>query len=1827
MMMMCASLASAQTIIQVGASQTYTTIQAAYNTGIPTDITSSGAYIIQLESDYAPEGETYPITLGAKTGSSETNTITIRPATDVSKIIANPASATVNKTIVFDGASYVTIDGVARTGATTLTIQNPNSVAAHTIFFTNTATNNKVKNCIIKGSSTTKSPGTLNNAVIYFDAQANNGNTIEYNNICDISGSPMPVTMILVNSTTSGASDYNTIQYNNIYNYNYSSTSANGVPAAVHVLGNNSNVNILNNRIYWTANPAATTANLWGIYFEDTSIGAKSRVEDNDFGGLNEDGASTVTLTITDKTFVAIKINANATLKRNIFRNTNLAVSPSSITAVFGAIYLNATLGTDLGATDNLNTIEGNTISNFNQISSVNREPNYALITLKGGPTSVSRTFKNNIISDLYGVANGTTKGECFVRLVQVTGTTAASGQWHFIGNKMYNIVSGDGTAGTDRKQLILGLDLLANTGIVEKNEFYNLRPRTTSGLSSYAFAIRVSGGNTTGTTIRNNVITLGNDVTHSCSLYGIYQNAATATTDNFYCYNNSVYIGGTATEGTTKTGNTFPFYRTGVVPVSDVRNNIFANQRTNGTGRSGIHCAISVAAATNLATCDKNVYQFTGSSFGALGTTGTYANLGAWQSASGKDGSSVVSSPSFVAPTTHNLKITTNSSPAFHTGDYISMDDFESTTRIEYSGKMDIGAYVIPVASSITIDSKTVPTNGTYIANQNLDFTVTYSKSVTVSGGTPYIPVTLSNSTVVNAAYISGSGTGILTFRYTVGANVTSTGISMGDINLNGATIVNGSDNAPLITNQALASVNLDGNYGTSVTGVATPVSSSNTQSTITYWTNAVLDYIVTFGEAVNVTGTPRIPITLTGGATVYANYYGGTGTASLTFRYVVGSSDAPGTIATGSTIDLNSGTIKTGSNLNAVLTLNNLTPTGKTLKIDDVQNSAAERRWLTYTAPTSGTYGIGQNIDILVSVESSTAANNNGSAQLVNFSFTAGVNAPYIPLTLDNGTIVKAYCTAPGTIAYGVKKTFRYTIVSGDVDLNGVVIGNIELNGSTINYNSGSYQMGQTVSFASAPVVKIANGTLPTVSVPTTPSVTYGIGQTIKFKAAYSEVVNVTGTPYISIVVGSTTKNATYLSGSGTTDIIFGYTVASGDEDADGITITSQDITLNSGTMKNGLDVDVYPAIGATLTGTAIVANVEMPYVTSVAYPADGTYGLNANLDIYVTFNKPVTVTGTPYFPLDPMNSTWSNAWYQGSNADNTVLKFRYTVTAGVVNATGVRIGNLIGLNSGTIKDASNNDATLYKGSLESSLPNVKIDANEVYTWTGETSNDWSTSTNWDKGLPKTFNNVSIPADKTVNVDITTAVANNLTNAGTLTINAAQSLTLSGNLINNGTMTINSDATGSGQLKTDAGKTATGNVTYNRYMAGKKFHLLSAPVEGQTISGFLTGNGNISTGTTTTPAATFRALADYNNSTNAWNAYFNDATAGNLTAGTGYLVRTRDAVGGTVAMTGTLKTSNLTLALPINWSCVGNPFTSAMDISTIMTGISGKLNPSFANIYMWEYSGATGSYVPYTTGSLQVGQAFFVRMNAADNITLAKTMQSPATGTAFRSASATDWTQVKLSASDGTDQYNTEVKFNDAMTKGLDVTFDAGLFRANNDFAIYTKLLEDNGVDFCLQALPTTTDAIPVGLDYTAGGNITFTASSFPEGYNVVLEDRTAKTFTDLSNATASYTVNLPENTAGTGRFYLYANPNKITTGLTNDSKASNLVAYLSNGNLYIRGEVSSNAVATIYDVTGKAILNAKLNAGNSNIIPFTAGAGIYVVNVDGQQLKIKN
>jgi hypothetical protein len=135
------------------------------------------------------------------------------------------------------------------------------------------------------------------------------------------------------------------------------------------------------------------------------------------------------------------------------------------------------------------------------------------------------------------------------------------------------------------------------------------------------------------------------------------------------------------------------------------------------------------------------------------------------------------------------------------------------------------------------------------------------------------------------------------------------------------------------------------------------------------------------------------------------------------------------------------------------------------------------------------------------------------------------------------------------------------------------------------------------------------LVDGVAPTITSVTGPAAgTYIVGQNLDFTVVFSEAVAVTGTPRLVLTIGSTTRYATYLSGTGTSTLTFRYTVQSGDLDSDGIAVASP-IDLNGGTITD------VPGNDAVLTFTppdtsGVLVDGVAPTITSVTGPAAGTY-----------------------------------------------------------------------------------------------------------------------------------------------------------------------------------------------------------------------------------------------------------------------------------------------------------------------------------------------------------------------------------------------------------------------------------------------------------------------------------------------------------------------------------------------------------------------------------------------------------------------------------------
>src|SRR5690606_36210852 len=82
-----------------------------------------------------------------------------------------------------------------------------------------------------------------------------------------------------------------------------------------------------------------------------------------------------------------------------------------------------------------------------------------------------------------------------------------------------------------------------------------------------------------------------------------------------------------------------------------------------------------------------------------------------------------------------------------------------------------------------------------------------------------------------------------------------------------------------------------------------------------------------------------------------------------------------------------------------------------------------------------------------------------------------------------------------------------------------------------------------------------------------------TYGQDRELEFLVHFNKnmIANTAeGTPYLSLLIGSSSRQASLISGSGTSVLHFRYRVQEGDLDPDGIAING--LTLNGGSLTNG-------------------------------------------------------------------------------------------------------------------------------------------------------------------------------------------------------------------------------------------------------------------------------------------------------------------------------------------------------------------------------------------------------------------------------------------------------------------------------------------------------------------------------------------------------------------------------------------------------------------------------------------------------------------------------
>lgn len=236
------------------------------------------------------------------------------------------------------------------------------------------------------------------------------------------------------------------------------------------------------------------------------------------------------------------------------------------------------------------------------------------------------------------------------------------------------------------------------------------------------------------------------------------------------------------------------------------------------------------------------------------------------------------------------------------------------------------------------------------------------------------------------------------------------------------------------------------------------------------------------------------------------------------------------------------------------------------------------------------------------------------------------------------------------------------------------------------------------------------------------------YNVGKVLDFTVSFSVPVTVTGTaqklPSLKLTIGSTDKSATYLSGSGSTALVFRYTAAAGENDPDGIALNpSLQLPVGS-SIKDSLGTDSALTFTPPVT-TGVLVDTTPPTFSSVAVVATGSTPPNQNpilagtmVFIELMMSEPVEFsgTGTKAPELELMIGTQKVlASINPFGSSGNRIAFFYTIIADQNDLNGISLpANGLKLYGRTITDLAGNPAASLNYSIVPDNDNFRVDTN---------------------------------------------------------------------------------------------------------------------------------------------------------------------------------------------------------------------------------------------------------------------------------------------------------------------------------------------------------------------------------------------------------------------------------------------------------------------------------------------------------------------------------
>lgn len=427
----------------------------------------------------------------------------------------------------------------------------------------------------------------------------------------------------------------------------------------------------------------------------------------------------------------------------------------------------------------------------------------------------------------------------------------------------------------------------------------------------------------------------------------------------------------------------------------------------------------------------------------------------------------------------------------------------------------------------------------------------------------------------------------------------------------------------------------------------------------------------------------------------------------------------------------------------------------------------------------------------------------------------------------------------------------------------------------------------------------------------------------------------------------------------------------------------------------------------------------------------------------------------------------------------------------------------------------------------------------------------------------------------------------------------------------------------------------TVTGTAKYLRHVnvntAGND--LISAPVTGQLFTDFILENGNIYS----TADESLFLFGPFNKNTGEY-VFWGNSTVAPLQPAIGY--RAASDNNSTLIFNGKVNTNMITTPIVysgpkfMEWNLVGNPYPSYIDGAQFLQTNLNLLNPNAAAIYGYDGNASDGWSVltianmgtPGYPLYMTPGQGFLLATKTAGgDVVFNPTMRTVAHNDDYISGKPAQQNRAHavLQVSNGADLYKTGIYFNESSTKVMDAGYDATVYGGKAPtFSIYSHLVDNaSGLDLAVQSLAyadlSSNLSIPLGINAKKGQQITVSLDDIliPNGIEVYLEDKVAKTFTKLTDSDYTFSVN--SNMTGSGRFFINF---RGTTSDLDTAVPTDLQMYTTSKTVFIKGILNEATTVSVYDFQGRVIKTMQLEENSStnqiDLTPVTSG--LYIIKL---------